>query len=192
MDAVSLPQEDDVSDPYIGEIKIWAMNWAPRGWAFCNGASMLVQQNAALFSLIGNAYGGDGKVTFFLPDLRGRTPVCTDYRYQDYLMGKAGGVEAVVLTAGTTPAHAHEMMAVPSNGTALPAAGAYAANLVSSATSGGSTFNVYQPGTEWTANTQLAPGSISTTGSGAAHGNIQPFAVVNFTICISGSYPQRN
>ncbi len=184
-----------MSDPFIGEIKIWAFDWVPRGWALCNGAILQVNQNQALFALLGNSFGGDGKTTFALPDLRGRVPVALGSSAADtkvtYSLGNAGGAETTVLAAATLPSHQHSL-----NAAALPGAQAIPADgVLSNATSvspGSSTdFSLYQPQAGWTANTQLNAGSLTTTGSGTPISNMQGSAVVNFAICTSGVFPQQ-
>lgn len=184
-----------MSDPYIGEIKMWAFSWAPRGWALCDGATLTVQQNQALAALLGKNFGGDGVNNFKLPDLRGRTPIgigTTPGTTSAYATGNAGGSETVTLSTQTTPPHGHTVTAYNTPGTAGPPAGAFMSGIVSSTAGSTTDFSSYLPQANWAAQTQLAPASVSTVGSGTAHNNMQPFTVVNFTICTLGNFPPRN
>jgi microcystin-dependent protein len=182
-----------MAEPYIGEIKIWAFDWAPRGWALCNGALLPIAQNQALYSILGTRFGGDGKVNFALPELRGRTPVgpgaAAGTTTPNYTMGNSGGSESVTLSSDTVPSHAHGVNAVIVAGTQLVPSGNLIANVVSAKAGSTTNFSVFRPQGQWTADAQLAAGSVETTGASAPHANMQPFAVVNFAICISGYYP---
>lgn len=185
-----------MAEAYIGEIRIWAFGWAPRGWALCNGALLPVNQNTALFSLLLNTFGGDGKTNFALPDLRGRTPVSPGTSASDsavtYKMGNSGGAESVALTIATVPPHSHSLIAAQANATTLSPAGNLLGNVVTSKAGGSSTnFSVFLPANAWTPDAQLNAASVSTEGGGQAHSNMQPFTVVNFAICVSGYYPSR-
>lgn len=180
-----------MSDWFLGEIRLFPMNWAPEGWHVCDGSVMQVQQNAALHSLLGNTYGGDLRTYFNLPDLRGRVPVDENnyYASRDYVRGKALGAETVPLTAAQTPQHQHTL-------NVLSTAGA-TANSVGSSISGTATSpivtvapNLFAP--PGTAPIPLNPAVLSTTGDGAAHSNMQPFLVLNFCIATTGIYPPRN
>jgi microcystin-dependent protein len=182
-----------MSEPYIGEIKIWAFDWAPTGWALCNGALLPIQQNQALYSIIGTRFGGDGKVNFALPDLRGRTPVglgaAAGTTTPLYAMGNSGGGESVTLSSDTVPPHTHSLNAVIVAGTQLTPAGNMMANVVSTKAGSTTNFSVYLPQGQWTADAQVTAASVTTVGASAAHANMQPFTVVNFAICINGLYP---
>ncbi len=182
-----------MSEPFIGEIKMWAFNWAPQDWALCNGASLQIQQNQALYAVIGTQFGGDAKTTFNIPDLRGRTPIGIGISSQDpgtnYTQGTQVGVEAVTLSNTNVPSHTHNVVAYDQNGTALTPGGSHFATVVPQTTG---TFNVYLPASGTVPNPQaLSATAVSTTG-GAAHNNMQPFTVVNFCICTSGLFPSRN
>lgn len=183
-----------MSDYFLGEIRMFGFGWAPQGWALCNGATLNISQNQALYTLLTTQFGGNGQTTFMLPDLRGRTPVCTTAgspAVPSYQTGNTGGAETVALTAATVPPHSHTVMAYPSPGTVIPPTGA---DIASVASPSGSTANFasYLPNGTWTADAQLNAGSVTVTGGGAGHANMQPFAVVNFCISIEGLYPMRN
>lgn len=175
-----------MSEPFIAEIRIFAGNFAPRSWAFCDGQLLPVSQNTALFSLIGTTYGGDGRTTMALPDLQGRAPMqpgrgpgLTARR-----LGERVGVETVTLSEAQIPSHNHTARAVTS-----PAARGGPTNTRSLAESGGG--DAYQSNT--TANlVDLASQTLSTTGGGQAHTNVQPYLVLNFIIAIQGLYPSRS
>lgn len=169
-----------MSDPFLGEIRALSFNWAPDGWALCDGATLLIQQNTALYSLLGIQFGGDGKTNFKLPDMRGRIPLCSQYASNQ---GKAGGAESVALTAAQTPPHNHLMQAVTAAGNQVsPKANFYAL----AQTSPGDP--IYGPASSTVA---LDSGTISPAGTGGAHNNMQPFQVINYCISLRGIYPPR-
>ena len=168
-------------DPFLGEIKICAFPFAPKGWAFCNGALMSVAQNNALFALLGVQYGGDGKTTFGLPDLRGRVAVHRDG--STYIQGKTGGQETVTLQAAHLPAHNHGVVVASSPATALRVGGA-AQNLLAATTT-----SIYGAPSNLVA---MEAGMTSTIGGGGAHDNTQPSLVINYIIATSGIFPSRN
>lgn len=167
-------------DPFVGEISMFSYNWAPQGWALCNGAQLNITQNAALYSLLGTRFGGNGSTTFNLPDLRGRTPYGTT---NPNSTGQSAGAESVTLTAGAMPLHAHTLYASSANATKGVAAGA---NDLLGTTSA---QPIYAPNTSTPV--QLNPSTVSIVG-GQAHENMQPSLVVNFCIALLGMYPQRN
>jgi microcystin-dependent protein len=168
-----------MSEAFVGEIRMFAGNFAPRGWAFCDGQLLAVSQNSALFSLLGTIYGGDGRTTFGLPDMRGRIPVhmglgpgLTSRR-----IGARGGAESVTLTANDIPSHTHQLQADtdPANehlpaGNSLGAAAAYAA---------------VNPALN------MAQAAIGAAGGSQSHANLQPFLCVNFIIALVGVFPSR-
>lgn len=169
-----------MSDPFVGEIRLFGFGWVPQGWALCDGTTLLIQQNAALYSLLGTQFGGDGKTNFKLPDLRGRVPLCSQYASNQ---GKAGGVESVTLTAAQTPPHSHTLNAISNAGDkASPSANFYA----TAQTSPGDP--IYGQASSMVA---LDSGAISPVGAGGAHDNMQPFQVINYCISLQGYYPTR-
>jgi len=181
-----------MADPFIGEIRPWALNFAPFGWSFCEGQIMNIQQSTALFSILGVTYGGDGKTTFNLPDLKGRAPMHMGRGpgLSTRTLGQKTGDENVALTTSQIPPHYHAVMAKNINaGTASPG-GAMLAK--SGKPSGGRdplVIKSYVPGAP---GVQMATSAISGTGSGQAHFNMQPFTVVNMCIALQGLYPVRS
>ena len=176
-----------MTDPFIGEIRINAFDYAPQGWASCNGQSLPIQQNAALFALIGN-YFGKTQTDFNLPDLRGRVPVGyytypTSGALTHYNMGDKGGAETVTLTTAQIPAHTHSWQAVNTDGDQLPPAGNVYAK---------SPGIIYSALNTPSANlTPLNPKVMNEVGGGTAHSNMQPFLALNFCIALTGYFPPR-
>ena len=168
-----------MSEPFLAEIKIISFNFPPKGWAFCNGQLLPINQNQALFSLLGTMYGGNGQTNFALPDLRGRTPI---HFGAGYTQGQAGGEIAHTLIASEMPAHNH--IPVGNNGTAdqtLPNGNVWA--------NGGD--SVYYSGPN-NPNGLLAPGTIGNVGGSQPHQNMSPYLVLNFIIALQGIFPSRN
>lgn len=171
-----------MSEPYVGEIRMFGGNFAPVGWALCDGRLLSIAENEVLFLLIGTYYGGDGVTTFALPDLRGRAPIHADQRpgSSNYRIGQAGGVETVTLTEAQLPIHAHAMVAQSATGTSAEPTGAVWA---------GSTLRDTHYGT--TINAEAAP-SISAVGGNQPHDNMPPFLTINYIISLYGIFPQQN
>ncbi|MGJ8570399.1 MAG: phage tail protein [Hoeflea sp.] len=174
-----------MSEPFIAEIRIFAGNFAPRGWAFCDGQLLPVSQNTALFSLIGTTYGGDGRATTALPNLQGRAPMhpgrgpgLTSRR-----LGQRGGVETVTLSEAQMPNHTHTMMADGFPGAfQVPAA-----NRTIARSSGGPAYQ-----SNATSNlVNMADATLEPTGGSQAHNNLQPYLTMNFIIALVGLYPSR-
>jgi microcystin-dependent protein len=171
-----------MSEPFIAEIRIFAGNFAPRGWAFCNGQLLPVSQNTALFSLIGTTYGGDGRSTTALPNLEGRAPMhpgrgpgLTDRR-----LGQRGGVETVTLSEAQMPNHNHTMYGSGEDGNRRDPAGRFFG-----AGSAIATTNKDNPG-------PMASQVLPNAGGSQAHNNMQPYMAINFIIALVGLYPSRS
>jgi microcystin-dependent protein len=175
-----------MADPFVGQIALFGFNFAPKGWAFAAGQLMPISQNTALFSLLGTNYGGDGKSTFGLPNLRnGLTPIGAGQGpgLSQYFIGETGGSETVTLLTSEMPSHNH-LIGV-NNQTANFTAPAQA--LLSD---GKNTFKAYLPaGTAF--NQQLKPAAIGIAGGGQPHENRQPFLTLNFCIALQGVFPAR-
>ncbi len=174
-----------MSDAFIGEIKMFAGTFAPRNWAFCNGQSMAIQQNAALFAIIGTAYGGDGVTTFSLPDLRSRVPVHAGQGtgLSNYFLGEKAGIENETLLYNNMPIHSHSVNAVNSGGNQASPASNYPA-----VESTGTSLN-YSNGP---ANSTMSPTTISNAGGNVPFSIIQPVLCVTFIIALVGIFPSRN
>lgn len=179
-----------MTDFYLGQI-IWvSFSQVPQGLMPCDGRLLQIQSYNALYSLLGSRYGGDGKTTFALPDLRGRTPLAQGRNATSgtpYVEAKSGGEETVALTQAQVPSHAHAVSGSSNQGTA-----GFSGNVLSSAgpaTAGGSVFNVFA--TPGTAVVPLAAGNVGDVGAGGAHGNMQPYLTLNAYIVTSGLYPTR-
>lgn len=176
-----------MSEPFIAEIRIVGFNFAPRGWAFCDGQLLPISQNTALFSLIGTTYGGDGRTTMALPDLRGRAPMqpgrgpgLTDRR-----LGEKVGVETVTLSEAQIPSHAHTARGNTAGGVVVDPLN----NQSGLARSAGG--QAYQGNTSASL-VDLASQTLSTTGGSQSHDNLQPYLVLNFVIALVGLYPSRS
>ena len=166
-----------MSDPFLAEVRIVGFNFPPRGWAQCDGQLLPINQNQSLYAVIGTFYGGDGRTTFQLPDLRGRAPM---HRSTTYLVGQRGGSEEHVLQAGEVPAHSHTVQASDDDATTGNPAG----NVFARATS-----TLYGPKA---APTTLSPDAVNQAGSGQGHPNMQPYLALNFVIAIQGLFPTMN
>ena len=170
-----------MSEPFLGEIRAFGFNFAPRGWASCNGQLLPINQNQALFALLGTIYGGNGQTTFALPDLRGRVPINQGQSSgaSTYSLGQAIGVENVTLLVSQIPAHTHRLNASPDNATTTdPGNNLLAvARSATYASSGSAAMN---------------PGAIAITGGSQPHENRQPYLTVNYCIALQGIFPSRN
>jgi len=165
-----------MSEPFIGEIKIISWNFPPKGWAFCNGALLPINQNQALFSIFGTTYGGDGRTTFGLPDLQGRIPVHVG---NGIVLGEKAGETAHTVTLSELPAHTHTPMASPAAATVgSPIGNVWAAQNAAA----------YMP----SSNNTMLPACISPTGGNQPHDNMSPYLVLNFIVALQGIFPSQN
>ena len=181
-----------MSDQCIGEIRMFAGNFAPQGWALCNGAMLSITSNPALYSLLGTSYGGDGVTTFGLPDLRSRIPlgVGTATTNTVYTIGEKLGAETVALTAAQIPNHTHALMASSAGATTGAASGDYLAATANS-TGAPQQDTHYLPAGATVAKTfTLNTNSVASAGGNAGHPNIMPSFAINFIIALQGVYPQ--
>lgn len=169
-----------MSEPFVGEIRMFAGNFAPRGWAFCDGQLLAVSQNDALFSLLGTIYGGDGRTTFGLPDCRGRIPLHAGDGpgLSPRRLGAKGGTERVTLTVNQLPSHAHGVNATPVGATANSAQGALIADSPA--------VDVFS---ESATSDSLSPNAVTSVGGSQSHTNLMPFLCVNFIISLVGIFP---
>jgi microcystin-dependent protein len=174
-----------MATPFIGEIKMFAGNFAPRGYAFCNGQLLAISQNTALFSILGTTYGGNGQTTFALPDLRGRVPIHQGQGpgLSNYFLGQVAGTENVTLLTTQIPAHNHLVNAVAAGGTQDTPVNGYPA-VESTGTS--KNYSSASPAG------QMAPGTVAPAGGNQPHSNIQPYNCVSFIIALEGIFPARN
>jgi microcystin-dependent protein len=170
-------------DPWIGEIALVPFNFPPKGWAFCNGQLLPINQNQALFALIGTYYGGDGITTFALPDLRGRSPVHQGQGpgLSSYVIGQTGGLENVTLGIPQIPAHTHQATGSSANGTSDSPVGAVPAR-----DPAGTPRYAAAP------NASLAAAAIATVGGGQPHENRAPYLTMNYVIALQGVFPSQN
>lgn len=169
-----------MADPFVAEIRIFPFNFAPKGWAFCDGQLLPISQNTALFSLLGTTYGGDGKSTFALPDLQGSVPMHPGQGQglSQRFLGEMSGTETVTLLQSEMPVHAHQAMALGVVGNQPTAAGNTWAR---------STSNPYTN----TQNGQMSFSALAPSGGGLPHNNMQPYLTLNFCIAMQGVFPQR-
>jgi microcystin-dependent protein len=172
---------------YVGQIMMSGFAFAPRYFALCNGQILGIAQNQALFSLLGTYYGGNGTTTFALPNLQGRAPVSAGssadpgWQPSPYTIGEFGGVESVTLSSQQMPAHTHQGNGTTSDGTVRNPTGALFAK-------NSAPLYAQTPG----AQVPLSPQTVTLSGGGQAHSNMQPYSVINFCIALSGVYPSRN
>jgi microcystin-dependent protein len=165
-----------MAEPFLSEIRIMSFSFAPKGWALCNGQLLPINQNQALFSLLGTTYGGDGRVNFALPDLRARTPI---HFGEGHTLGERGGEASHTVTQAELPTHSHALMAQPATGSQLPPANAFLAQA----------SNVYRTADNLTS---LLPATVTSVGGSQAHLNQQPFLALTFCIALQGIFPSQN
>lgn len=165
-----------MAEPFLSEIRIMSFVFAPKGWALCNGQLLPINQNQALFSLLGTTFGGDGRVNFALPDCRGRTPIHVG---GGHTLGEKGGEQAHTLSIAELPTHTHVLQAVNQNAATNDPTGAAFANAAA----------IYHAPTSLTA---LSPATVSNVGGSQAHLNMQPFLTLSFCIALQGIFPSPN
>ena len=166
-----------MAEPFLSEVRLMSFEFAPKGWALCNGQLLPINQNQALFSLLGTTFGGDGRVNFALPDLRGRTPIHVG---SGHTLGERGGEQAHTLSIAELPQHTHVLNGTSSAGTALIPTG----NLLAKAN-----LPAYSGATNLVA---MAPDSVPNVGGSQAHLNMQPFLTISFCIALQGIFPSPN
>lgn len=165
-----------MAEPFLSEIRMMSFGFAPKGWALCNGQLLPINQNQALFSLLGTTYGGDGRVNFALPDLRGRTPM---HIGSGHTLGERAGEPAHTVSVAEVPTHTHTFNASQANADGpLPANNMFATS-----------NNVYAAATNLTS---INAGTITSTGGSQAHLNMQPFLTLSFCIALQGIFPSQN
>ena len=170
-----------MSEPFLAEVRMVGFNFAPRGWAFCDGQILPINQNQSLYSLLGTTYGGDGRTSFALPDLRGRTPIHVgSSNGTHHTQGQKSGEETHTLAVAEMPSHNHTIQASTDNASANNPTGQVFAR------SAERTYHELANGAG------LRSGSLLNTGGGQAHDNMQPFLAVNFCIALQGLFPSRN
>jgi len=169
-------------DPFIGELMLFAGNFAPTGWALCQGQLLSIAQNTALFALIGTTYGGNGQTTFQLPDLRGRVPIGTGQGpgLSSYFLGQLGGTESRTLLQAEMPPHSHAIASTDNNGSLVNPSGAFLARDPSGSPAYGAT-----------ATTTMHPTMVASSGSGLPHSIMQPYLTLNWCIALQGVFPSR-
>jgi microcystin-dependent protein len=171
---------ETMSDQYVGEIRIFAGNYAPEGWIFCDGAELSISEYPSLFALIGTTYGGNGQTTFAVPDLRGRIPIHAGINPQtgtNYPIGQKGGVENVTLTLSQIPSHTHAVNVDIEEGEGTELTGMYFAD------SNISQYSSSEP------NGALSPQTVGVSGGGQPHDNMMPFLALNYIIAVQGLFP---
>ena len=164
-----------MAQPYVGEIRMFAGNFAPAGWMFCEGQLLPISENETLFQLIGTTYGGDGQSTFALPDLRGRIPI---HQGNGFILAETGGAEEITLTVQQIAAHSHPLLGTASI--------ANDANPLSNVVAQTNTFDPYQ---STAGGSPMAPQSIGSVGGSQPHTNFQPYLCVDFIISLFGLFP---
>jgi microcystin-dependent protein len=171
-----------MSEPFLAEVRMVGFNFAPRGWAFCDGQILPISQNQSLYSLLGTTYGGDGRTSFALPDLRGRTPVHVGSSNggTSHSLGSKGGAETHTLAVGEMPQHTHTFNASTADGN-----GVLPANSILASTPN----QTYHEATNLV---NMNSTAVASVGGGQSHVNMQPYLAVNFCIALQGLFPSRN
>ena len=166
-----------MAEPFLSEIRIMSFNFPPKGWAFCNGQLLPINQNQALFALLGTTYGGNGQTNFALPNLQGRVPIHPGNRHT---LGETAGETAHTVTTAEMPAHTHQLTATSSAGNSTNPAGSLFAS---------ATVATYAPAQSLVA---LQANSVTNVGGSQAHNNMEPYLVLNFCIALQGIFPSQN
>lgn len=164
-----------MAQPYVGEIRMFAGNFAPAGWMFCEGQLLPISEYETLFNLIGTTYGGDGQSTFALPDLRGRIPI---HQGNGFILAETGGAEEITLTVSQIPAHSHPLLATSAGGTVATPVNGLLAESVS-----------INPFIEDVTNSNMNAAAVSAVGGSQPHTNFQPYLCVDFIISLFGIFP---
>lgn len=167
-----------MAEPFLSEIRIMSFNFPPKGWAFCNGQLLPINQNQALFALLGTTYGGNGQTNFALPNLRGRTPI---HMGSGHSLGEAAGSTAVTVNIQQLPHHTHVLQATKNAATASSGNGQVMAASVN--------YEAYRP---FSNPTTLQPATVSGVGGSQAHNNMQPYLTLSFCIALQGIFPSQN
>lgn len=173
-----------MSEPFLAEVRIVGFNFAPRGWAFCDGQILPINQNQSLYSLLGTTYGGDGRTSFALPDLRGRVPIHVGRSNggEDHREGQKSGEETHTLSVNEMPSHDHLVRASSTNANQNAPTGHVL----------GAALNFYVPNSSGPIHQPLASSSVAHVGGSQAHDNMQPYLALNFCIALQGLFPSRN
>jgi microcystin-dependent protein len=166
-----------MAQPYVGEIRMFAGNFAPAGWMFCEGQLLPISENETLFQLIGTTYGGDGESTFALPDLQGRLPM---HQGNGFILAETGGAEEITLTIQQIPAHSHALLGSTANASATSPTGMVGARNTVAAVFQYGNDNPAQP---------ISPQAVSSVGGSQPHTNFQPYLCINFIISLFGIFP---
>ena len=182
-----------MATPFLGEVKIISWNFAPKGWAFCNGQFLPINQNQALFSILGTTYGGNGQTSFALPDLQGRTPIGRGQGpgLADYILGQAGGRENATITTNQLPSHTHNLTAYAGGGTTgTPSGTTYlAAGPITGSGPNASQLKTYATNGP---NVVMGPGSTTNTGGDQPMPTLSPYLTMFWIIATEGIFPTRN
>lgn len=176
-----------MSEPFLAEVRMVGFNFAPRGWAFCDGQILPINQNQSLYSLLGTTYGGDGRTSFALPDLRGRTPIHVGRSDggPDHPLGQKSGEETHTLSAAEMPQHTHTLHATTDTANQASPSGNLPAQVAA-------TLDAIYGSAGDSLGVNLSSASVANTGGSQGHDNMQPFLAVNFCIALQGLFPSRN
>jgi len=182
-----------MSDQFVAEIRIFPFNFAPVGWAMCNGQLLPISQNTALFSLIGTFYGGDGKSTFGLPNLQGSVPIDQGQGagLTDRAIGESGGESAITLLQSEMPSHAHTLQATTTPGNTATAAGSQLALATAGGGKSGGAYVANFYSSNIASPTAMSPNAIGFAGGNQPHNNMMPYLGLNFCIAMQGIFPSR-